>query len=146
MVTYSSLPITGNVQGDVRSVRDTGIQYYWSVLSSNGEIDDWIILNERIGSGFIYQDEKFVLEMELAHKFASSNNYKEMIFDVDGQLTDVNIYADNTKTIQLFSLELSYTNSQLTQSVLTRISDGATLTKTLVYNGSELSTITKIHS
>ena len=39
--TYSNLPITGNVLGDVRIVTDTGDAYTWMITSSNGSLSNW---------------------------------------------------------------------------------------------------------
>jgi hypothetical protein len=39
--TYSNLPLTGNVQGDLRIALDTGDAYTWMNESSSGLITDW---------------------------------------------------------------------------------------------------------
>jgi hypothetical protein len=54
------------------------------------------------------------------------------------------IYWDSpSMTTQLFTKNMTYTGSLVTQVVLTRISDGATLTKNIAYSGSQVSTVTR---
>jgi hypothetical protein len=59
-----------------------------------------------------------------------------------GQLTSINLYTDNILTTQIFNKTLSYTGSKLVSTVLTRISDSATLTKNFNYAGNDLISIT----
>lgn len=57
----NDLPILGNTFGDVRSVRESGIQYYWSLISGSGTISDWIPINaplELAASGSILLQTK----------------------------------------------------------------------------------------
>lgn len=83
------------------------------------------------------------LELELAFKMANLYFYREFAYDVDGLLVGVGSWADNTKALKLFQLDLSYTGSDLTGSVLTRISDSATLTKVFGYTSGNLTSITR---
>ena len=39
--TYSNLPITGNVLGDVRLSTDTGDAYTWMLVATSGSLTDW---------------------------------------------------------------------------------------------------------
>lgn len=57
----SDLPIAGNSLGDVRTAKNTGIQYYWSLVSGNGATSDWIPINaplELAASGSILLQTK----------------------------------------------------------------------------------------
>jgi hypothetical protein len=92
-----------------------------------------VIVTKPTSLGIFNQVEKLALELEMEFKAVKLYCYKEFTY-VDGQLTGVNVYEDNTKTVQLFNKILAYTGSRLTQTVLTRISDGATLTKDFVYD------------
>jgi hypothetical protein len=78
-------------------------------------------------------NEKLAMELETSFKAAKLHNYKELTY-TDGDLTSVDIYENNTKAVKLFNKTLTYTLGYLTQTVLTRISDSATLTKDFVYD------------
>ena len=145
-----NLPTTGNTLGDVRTTRDTAWQYYWDIVAPSGSADNWVVLNERspdlvgaAGSGSISASEKAALEMELSYKFSNPSNFKEMAYNVSDQLINVDTYTDSSKATQLYALVLTYSGDQLTQSVLTRNSDSATLTKDLIYSGDQLASLTR---
>jgi hypothetical protein len=140
VATFAGLPLVGNVQGDVRVVRATGIAYYWAIVAAAGALADWKILNDPIPSA-ITDREKLNLELEMEFKAAEIARYKELSY-VGKDLTGIDIYVDNTKTVQLFSKVLTYVGKNLTKTVLTRTSDGATLTKDFVYAGKDLTSVT----
>lgn len=82
-------------------------------------------------------EEKSNLELELEFKASQLTSFKELSY-TGNNLTTVNIYTDNLMTILLFTKSLSYTGSKLVQTILTRISDGAVVTKDLTYSGNNL--------
>lgn len=82
-------------------------------------------------------EEKSNLELEMEFKASQLSNFKELLY-TGNNLTTVNTYTDNTMTVLLFNKTLSYTGNKLTQTVLTRISDGAVVTKDLTYSGNNL--------
>ena len=84
--------------------------------------------------------EKDNLELEMEFKASQLTTYKEFLY-AGNNLIQTDTYVDNTKTIQIFSKTFSYTGKNLTQTVLTRISDAATLTRTFVYTGNQLTSI-----
>jgi len=43
---YSDLPLVGNVFGDYYYIKETGLQYYWSIVAPVGAITNWLILNK----------------------------------------------------------------------------------------------------
>jgi len=147
VATKGDLPLSGNTQGDVRVVRATGAQYYWSPAGASGFAVDWVLVNdpepkqEITGSGSITTAEKDALELELEYKFLSPDRYKELTYSGD-QLTAVGVWTDSGKATQLWSKALTYSGDQLTQTVLTRTSDSATVTKDLVYSGDQLINVT----
>ena len=58
IITYKSnvtiqgdLPTSTNAYGDVRLVKATGIQYYWSLPGSSGANSDWIPVNAEVAVG-----------------------------------------------------------------------------------------------
>jgi hypothetical protein len=86
------------------------------------------------GDGAYTESEKLAMELQMQFKASKLSNYKELTWTGD-QLTATDIYEDDTKTIKLFNLVLSYdVNGVLEQTVLTRISDGSTLTKDFEYD------------
>ena len=53
-------------------------------------------------------------------------------------------WTDATKTVQLFHMALTYlVGGELSTQVLTRISDGATLTRTFSYAAGQLAAVTR---
>jgi hypothetical protein len=140
VTTYTALPIVGNTQGDVRTTTDTGFQYYWSVVGVAGALTDWKMLNDRVPST-INEQEKLNLELEMAFKAAAISRYKELTY-VGKTLTAVDIYTSAAKTVKLFNKTFAYVGKTLTKTVLTRISDGTTLTKDLAYIGKNLISVT----
>ena len=174
--TFSSLPITGNTEGDFRLVKDNGRQYYWSIAAASGDVKNWRLLNdiapdiERLGelrdvdvagavtgdaialeaddiwrpttgSGSVSPAEKLNLELELEFKLAKLSRFIENTF-TGNKLTAVDVYDDATKVLTLFNKVLTYTGNKLTMTVVTRISDSATLTKVFAYTGNKLDSIT----
>jgi hypothetical protein len=93
------------------------------------------------GSGVFSQAEKLALELEMEFKAAKLYYYKEFTY-IGSQLTGVDVYEDNTKVVQLFNKILTYTESKLTRTDLTRISDSVVLTKTFSYVDNKLISIT----
>lgn len=41
VTTYATLPITGNVQNDIRITTDVGTAYTWNIAGSSGSLSDW---------------------------------------------------------------------------------------------------------
>ena len=111
------------------------------VISSNG---DYILIYQTGGDWRLQSlwtlDEKSNLEMELEYRTTNLSNFKVLLY-TGNKLTTVNIYEDNTKTVLMFNKALSYTGNNLTSTILTRLSDGAVLSKALVYTGSKLNSV-----
>jgi hypothetical protein len=85
-------------------------------------------------AGAYTESEKLAMELQMQFKASKLSNYKELTWTGD-LLTATDVYEDNSKAVKLFNLVLSYdVNDVLVQTVLTRISDSATLTKTFEYN------------
>lgn len=80
--------------------------------------------------------DKKALELELEYKTTSPSYFKELTY-VSGSLTNISIWAPS-KITKLFNKALTYASGQLSQSILTRITDGATLTKDFTYSSGQL--------
>jgi hypothetical protein len=102
------------------------------------KIADGAVTSEKLSDDAVSAN----LEMELEFKGAYLLNYKEFSY-TGPRLTLVEIWDAPGKTLQLFSKTLAYTGARLTSTVLTRISDGATLTSTYAYTGANLTSITR---
>jgi len=73
-----------------------------------------------------------------------SDSYSENTYDSNGNLTDIDIWEDNTKAVVVGSKEFTYTSGNLTQVVEKNASGTTTLTKTIAYDGDgNVSSITK---
>jgi hypothetical protein len=88
------------------------------------------------GSGAYTQLEKLNMELEMAFKAAQVSNYKELSYDVNGNLETITIYTNTGKGTTLFQKTLLYDTitQSLTAAELERISDGIVLRKVLEYD------------
>jgi hypothetical protein len=84
--------------------------------------------------------------MELAFKVANASNFKKPTYNLQGQLTVVDIWETPAMLVKLFSKALAYTDGKLTTSTLTRISDGATLVRTLTYAAEKWDGTTSVYT
>jgi hypothetical protein len=90
------------------------------------------------GSGAYNITEKLAMEMEMEFIAANASYYKELGYDGSENLTDIDIWTDSGKTTQLFDKTFSYDPSgNLSETLLTRVSDSAKILKILGYDGSE---------
>ena len=91
------------------------------------------------GSGVYTQSEKLAIELEMELKAAQASYYKEFAYEElpgnqTGDLLSITFYTSSSKTTTMFTKAFTYTAGALTQTLLTRISDSAILTKNLVYD------------
>jgi hypothetical protein len=95
-------------------------------------------------SGGAYtQAEKLAMEMEMSFKASKLSNYSEFTYSQQGDLTDIDIYESDSKVVTLFTKDFAYKQGNLTDILLTRISDGVQLLKLFTYSQQgDLTTIT----
>jgi hypothetical protein len=86
------------------------------------------------GSGAYTEAEKLAIEMEMEFKTTSSSYYKELTYNVSGDLTNIGIWTNDSKTLKLFNKDFNYSGSNLDTIELTRISDNKKLIKDLSYS------------
>ena len=96
-----------------------------------------------IPGGSFSATDKLALEMEMAFKTAKTQYTSELLY-TGNSLTTVNLFETPSKTVKIFQKDLTYASGRLTTTVLTRISDSLTLTKTLSYTGSKLTNIDRV--
>jgi len=133
VTSKDDLPISGNSLGDVRLVRDDSLQYYWSVSAATGSLADWKVINGHP----VNNDEKSFHELLNEYKMALETFYETYSY-TGNKLTLKEVWTDNTLVTKLFSRTFSYTGSRLDSDVVTRISDGVTLTRIYSYIGNKL--------
>ena len=75
------------------------------------------------------------LEQYLAWDSSENNDfYTSYTYDVDGLLTNVDIWTDNTETTKIFAIVVTYNVDDTVDTVVTtRVSSGLVLTKALSY-------------
>ena len=110
------------------------------VHETNGTWRAYFQSTSGVGGGVFSATEKSNLELEMEFKAAQLTTFTEFAY-TGNNLTTADIYVDATKIVKLFNKVLSYTGNTLTTTVLTRISDSATLTKTFTYAGNKLASI-----
>ena len=100
------------------------------------------------GSGVFSQTEKLALELEFEYKAVYPSYYKELDYftappQLRGNLSDVDIWIDDTKTTKLFHKDFYYDDSfNLYKTLLSRESDGAQLLKIFEYTSGDLTSVT----
>ncbi|NOQ31811.1 MAG: hypothetical protein GQ570_11875 [Helicobacteraceae bacterium] len=65
---------------------------------------------------------------------------------VDGNITKIEVHEDITKVVHLFTKEINYVNGAVSQTLITRIVTGETLTKNLIYLGSDIVNTVVVYS
>ncbi len=87
------------------------------------------------GAGAYTQAEKLAMELQMAFKAANLSNYSEFTYSQQGDLTDIDIYVDDTKVVTLFTKDFSYSQQgDLIEILLTRITDSQQLLKLFTYS------------
>ncbi len=112
------------------------------IPSAADDVTNKAYVDAAAAAGGVYSAaEKASLELEMEYKAANLLHYAEAPVAggyVGGNLVLKNVWETSAKLVQLFSKVFSYdANDNLTSTVLTRISDSATLTKTFAYDGSD---------
>ena len=77
------------------------------------------------------------LEMDSAIPVLGANYYKTYTY-TGNDLTSMTVWTDDTMTERVFEETATYVAGKLTQSVLTRFSDGAVMTRTYTWAAGKL--------
>lgn len=75
-----------------------------------------------------------ILEIEAIIKTTGTTGYKSFTYDVDGNITNQEIYSDTAGLNLAFTVTYDYTGDDLTLMTIERASDGFTYTKALAYD------------
>lgn len=120
-------------------------------VNLTGIIDGQILVWDSYSNSFlpenqtISENEVSNIELEGEYRIASLNAFKELLYTGDN-LTTINIWETSAKLTKIYEKTLSYTGDKLTQMVLVRQSDSATLTKDFSYSGDNLISIEIVQS
>ncbi len=79
------------------------------------------------------------IELERLFKEAENNYFKELVYDIDGNISQINIYQDDTKSIKFFTKNISYNvDGNISLVEILDESTNNRLIKTLNYSGNDL--------
>jgi len=92
-------------------------------------------------SGVFTSAEKLSLEMEMEFKAAIPSYYKELQY-TNGDLTNIGIWFDSSKVTKLFNKDLLFSGGNLSQTLLTRITDSSKILKLFNYTDGNLTSVT----
>lgn len=80
--------------------------------------------------------------IQLSWDYNNPHYYSELIY-TGSNVTQINYWDSSSKVTKLFSKAITYSGGLVSQVVVTRISDGKTLTKNFAYSGSLVSSVTR---
>jgi hypothetical protein len=87
------------------------------------------------------------LSMELAWDILYASNYGEPTYDISGKITQYNIWDSAAKTVHVFNKTFTYTGTNITTVLVTRVLDGQTLQKNITYNvGNQVTSVTRTYT
>jgi hypothetical protein len=87
------------------------------------------------------------LSLELAWTTLYPNFYTELTYDINGRVTQSNVWDSVAKVVHVFNKTFTYTGALVTKVVVTRVYDGQTLEKDIVYDMSgKVLNITRIYT
>lgn len=80
--------------------------------------------------------------LQFGWSYNNPHYYTQLIY-TGSNVTSIIYWDSPSMTTQIFTKAITYTGGLATSVLLTRISDSATLTKTIAYSGSNVSTVTR---
>jgi hypothetical protein len=85
--------------------------------------------------------------IDLDFKSAYNTYYHEITYNIDGDVSAINIWTDSSKATQLFSKAFTYSEGNLTQIAITDGSGTTLLTKLFSYDADgNIQTITRTYA
>lgn len=131
ILTGSGAPSNSlGVDGDIYI--DTLSNNYYQKISGS-----WVLQ----GSFGFSDSESLFLTWDILHP----SYFKSFTYSA-GNLTDIDLWTDNTETIHLFNKHFNYTLGVLTSIVITKISNSMTETRTFGYSGGVLISINVVQA
>lgn len=87
------------------------------------------------------------LSLELAWDITHPSFYTEISYDVNGRITNTDVYDTSAKTLHIFNKTFTYTGALMTKVVITRVYDSKSVEKDITYDGNgKPLTITRTYS
>jgi len=87
------------------------------------------------------------LSLELAWDINNPSFYTEPTWDINGKITQSDVWDSPSKTLHLFTKVYTYTGAYLTKSVITRIYDGKKIQKDITYDiNNRVSNIIRVYT
>jgi len=82
----------------------------------------------------ISDNTDIINQIELELQSSSLLKFKKFTYDVNGNITQKEVFEDSTELIKLFDVIFTYTGENLSNIEVTRISDSYTYNKQLTYD------------
>jgi hypothetical protein len=99
-------------------------------------------INAAAGAGTTLAAYINATSLQFAWNYLLPHYYTQMIY-TGSNVTQIIYWDTPAMSTQVFTKNMTYTSGLVTQVVLTRISDSATLTKTIAYSGTQVSSVTR---
>jgi hypothetical protein len=87
------------------------------------------------------------LSLELAWDINNPSFYTEPTYDMSGKITASDVWESNAKVLHIFNKTFTYTGPNLTNVLITRMYDGKSLEKEIVYDmGGKIINVTRTYT
>ena len=103
-------------------------------LVLNNNTNTVTVENPQTIQGAVNNNSNAIEALELELQSTSLNKFKQFTYDVNGNITDKDIYEDSTLSQHIFNVVYTYTGDDITTITVTRISDNFVFTKELSYD------------
>jgi len=103
-------------------------------LVLNNNISTVTVENPQTIQGAVNNNSNAIEALELELQSSSLLKFKQFTYDVNGNITDKDIYEDSSLSQHIFNVVYTYTGDDITKITVTRISDSFIFTKELTYD------------
>lgn len=103
-------------------------------LVLNNNTNTVTVENPQTIQGAVNNNSNAIEALELELQSTSLNKFKQFTYDVNGNITDKDVYEDSTLSQHIFNVVYTYTGDDITTITVTRISDNFVFTKELSYD------------
>ena len=103
-------------------------------LVLNNNTNTVTVENPQTIQGAVNNNSNSIEALELELQSISLSKFKQFTYDVNGNITDKDIYEDSTLSQHIFNVVYTYTGDDITTITVTRISDNFVFTIELSYD------------
>jgi len=103
-------------------------------LVLNNNTSTVTVENPQTIQGAVNNNSNAIEALELELQSVSLSKFKQFTYDVNGNITDKDIYEDSSLSQHIFNVVYTYTGDDITKITVTRISDSFIFTKELTYD------------